>query len=195
MPLDTATVDRLAAMLRAGATNREAALTLSLDKSTPARYRAILGIGPAPARPAVNRSPLTVEQKFATFTEPLDGDHLAWTGRRTRSNGTPTFTHRERTYTARSVAFRAATGRDPEGYVTTECEVPECVAPAHVADEPTRTRLRAQLAAVLGTATDLVECNRGHATAQHRRYTPDGAPYCGTCHTDMKRARLAAEAA
>ncbi|MEU0037219.1 hypothetical protein [Streptomyces sp. NPDC006333] len=195
MPLDTATVDRLAAMLREGATNKAAALALGLGRDTPARYRAALGIGPAPKGPAYNRSPLTIEQKFMTFTQPLDGGHLAWTGRRTRSNGTPTFTHRERTYTARSIAFRAAAGRDPDGYVTAECEFPECVAPAHVADEPARTRLRAQLAAVLGTATDLVECNRGHSTAQHRRYTPDGAPYCGTCHTEMKRARLAAEAA
>ncbi|MEU9141683.1 hypothetical protein AB0D33_38085 [Streptomyces sp. NPDC048404] len=193
MPLDTATVDRLAAMLRDGATNRAAALALRIDRETAARYRSALGIAPAPIGPAVNRSPLTIEQKFATYTQALDGGHLVWTGRHTR-NGTPVFTHRERTYTARSIAFRVATGRAPEGYVTTECENPECVAPAHVADEPGRTKLRAQLAAVLGTATALVECNRGHATAQHRRYLPDGHPYCAKCSAENKQRRDSAPA-
>ncbi|MFI5993137.1 hypothetical protein ACIBAC_15045 [Streptomyces sp. NPDC051362] len=194
MPLDPATVDRLAVLFTEGATNKAAALALRIDKQTAGRYRATLGFGPAPKRPAPNRSALTVEQKFMSYTEPAEGEHLIWTGRHHRAHGTPVFTHHERTYTARSVAFRIATGRAPEGYVTTECENPECVAPAHVEDEPGRTRVRAQLAAVIGTATALTECSRGHATATHRRYTPGGAPYCGTCHADMKRAR-AAEAA
>jgi hypothetical protein len=195
MPLSTATVDHLAAMFREGATNKEAVLALGIDKQTAARYRTRLGFGPAPKRPAPNRSPLTVEQKFMTYTRPVEGGHLEWTGRRTRSNGTPMFTHHERSYTARSIAFRVATGRAPEGYVTAECENPECVAPAHVEDEPGRTHVRAQLAAVIGTATPLVECNRGHATATHRRYSPDGAPYCAACVAEVKRARAAAEAA
>jgi hypothetical protein len=195
MPLSSATVDRLAAMFREGATNNDAVRALGIDKQTAARYRTALGIGPAPKRPAPNRSPLTIEQKFMTHTRPVEGGHLEWTGRRTRSNGTPMFTHHERTYTARSIAFRVATGRAPEGYVTAECENPECVAPSHVEDEPGRTHARAQLAAVIGTATLLTECGRGHDTATHRRYTPGGAPYCGTCHAEAKRARLAAEAA
>ncbi|MEU7340574.1 hypothetical protein [Streptomyces sp. NPDC007074] len=195
MPLDSSTVDRLADLFREGATNRAAALALGVDRETAGRYRNALGFGPAPKRPAYNRSTLTIEQKFMTHTQPVEGGHLEWTGRRTRSNGTPTFTHRERTYTARSIAFRIATGRAPQGYVTTECENPECVAPAHVEDEPGRTRVRAQLAAVNGTVSRITECGRGHDMATHRRYTPDGHPYCGTCHTQTKRARLAAEAA
>jgi hypothetical protein len=195
MPLDLATVDRLAALLREGATNKAASLALGIDKTTAARYRATLEIGPAPKRPSPARSPLTVEEKFLTYTQPIEGGHMKWTGRRTKVNGTPTFTHHERTYTARSISFRAATGRAPDGYVTAECDYEDCVAPGHMEDEPGRTRIRAQLAAVLGTATPLAECNRGHDTATHRRYTPGGAPYCGTCHTEAKRARLAAEAA
>jgi hypothetical protein len=195
MPLNAATVDRLADLFHQGATNRAAALALGINKETAARYRASLGIGPAPKRPAPNRSTLTVEEKFATYTRPVEGGHLEWAGRHHSANGTPVFTHREQTYTARSIAFRVASGRAPEGYVTAECENPECVAPAHVEDEPGRTRVRAQLAAVLGIATTLTECTRGHDTATHRRYDREGRAYCGTCHADAKRARLADEAA
>jgi hypothetical protein len=192
MSLDLATADRLAAMLRKGATNRAAALALGIDKSTAARYRATLELPPAPPRPAPNRSPLTVEEKWATYTQPAEGGHLEWTGRLHKANGTPVFTHHEKTYTARSIAFRVANGHTPDGYVTPECDYPGCVTPAHMADEPGRTRLRAQLAAVVGLATPLAECGRGHDTATHRRYTPNGHPYCGTCHADAKHARKTA---
>ncbi|MFH9430266.1 hypothetical protein ACH4JZ_18485 [Streptomyces sp. NPDC017615] len=194
MPLTTATADALAEMLRQGATNIEAAHALGIDKGTAARHRAVLGIGPATKRPAHNRSTLTVEEKFATYTQPLDNGHMAWTGRLHKTAGTPVFTHREKTFTARSIAFRVATGRKPDGNVIPECDWSECVAPGHVQDEPGRTRLRSQLAAVVGTATPLVECNRGHSTAEHRRYTPNGHPYCGTCHALMKQARTGARA-
>ncbi|MGD6762073.1 hypothetical protein ACOKM5_24370 [Streptomyces sp. BH097] len=192
--LSSTTRDQLAAMLRDGATNRDAARTLGIDKSTAARYRAALGIGPAPKRPAYNRSPLTVEEKFLTYTRPVDGGHMEWTGRHTSSNGTPVFTHRERTYTARSIGFRVAAGRAPEGYVTAECGYEGCVAPDHLADEPGRNRVRAQLGALLGRKTYITECTRGHDVNEHRRYSPNGAPYCATCHQLTKRARLEAAA-
>ncbi|NEC29557.1 hypothetical protein G3I20_23965 [Streptomyces sp. SID8111] len=193
MPLDQETADRLATLLTQGATNRAAAAALSIDRGTAARYRASLGIGPAPKRPAPNRSPLTVEQKAMTLMRPAKGGHMSWAGRRTKSNGTATFTHHERTYTARSIAFRIAKGRDPVGYVTAECDQPEwCVAPDHMEDEPGRKAARAALAIVTGRATTLAECNRGHATAQHRKYLPDGSPYCGTCHAENKQARRVA---
>lgn len=193
MPLDTATVDRLAELFAQGATNNDAARALSVNKSTAARYRAQLGFGPAPKRPSPCRSTLTLEQKVTTLMRPMAGEHMEWTGRRTKSNGTPVFTHRERTYTARSIAFRAHNGRAPEGYVTAECDEPDwCVAPAHMEDEPGRTRARQALAIITGRATPLVECARGHATAEHRRYLPDGSPYCGACHAEAKAARRAA---
>ncbi|MGC0427644.1 hypothetical protein RKD32_003999 [Streptomyces sp. SAI-195] len=193
MPLDTTTVQTLAELFAQGATNNDAVRALGIDKSTAARYRTRLGFGPAPKRPAPNRSTLTVEQKVMTFMRSVEGGHMEWAGRRTKNTGTPVFTHHERTYTARSIAFRAHTGRDPEGYVTAECDQPEwCVAPAHLEDEPGRTRARAALAVITGRATSLVECNRGHATAEHRRYLPDGAPYCGACHAEAKHARQAA---
>ncbi|MGW7197251.1 hypothetical protein [Streptomyces chryseus] len=139
----------------------------------------------------MNRQTLTVEEKWATFTRPVDGGHLEWTGRRTKVGRTPVFTYRERTITARPVAFRLRTGRAPVGYVKAECEHPGCVAPEHLDDEQGRTQTRAMLAAVQGRATYITECTRGHDLT-HRRYTPDGRAYCATCHQSAKRKRVAA---
>ncbi|MFF1686050.1 hypothetical protein [Streptomyces sp. NPDC058254] len=187
--LDDTTRDRLAAMLRDGATNRTAARTLGIDKATAARYRTALGLPPATPPPPRNRSDLTVEEKFATYLRPVEDGHAEWTGRRAKSNGTPTFSHHSQTYTARSIGFRIRTGRDPVGYVTTECDRKNCVAPDHLADEPGRIERRAQLAEESGRPTQIVECGRGHDVATHRRYTPGGNAYCGTCHTITKQAR------
>ncbi|MFF9284838.1 hypothetical protein [Streptomyces griseosporeus] len=192
MPLSAETVAQITDLLAQGATNRAIAAATGINKSTAAQYRARLGYGPAPKRPSPTRSTLTVEEKCLTYVRPVEGGHMEWTGRRTKANGTPVFTHHERTYTARSIAFRVAKGRDPEGYVTAECDYKECVAPDHLEDEPGRRRIRAQLAAVLGRATALTECTRGHATADHRKYLPDGSPYCGACAAQGKRARQAA---
>lgn len=187
--LDDTTRDRLAAMLRDGATNRDAARTLGIDKATAARYRTALGLPPATPPPPRNRSDLTVEAKFASFLRPVEDGHAEWTGRLTKSNATPVFTHRERTYSARQIGFRARTGRDPVGYVMTECDRKGCVAPEHLADEPERIERRARLAKESGRPSVITECGRGHDVATHRRYTPDGQPYCGTCHALTRQAR------
>lgn len=187
MLLDTTTRARLAAMMRDGATNRAVADALGIGKDTAARHRAALGLPPAP--PPVRRSPLTIEQKFTARTRPVGG-HLAWAGR--VRDGMPVLTHHERAYTARPIAFRIRTGRDPIGYVTAECDYPGCVAPQCVEDEPGRIRHRAALAEILGRRSTLTECTRGHDTAEHRRYDRTGRAYCGTCHTLTKQARTAA---
>lgn len=192
MPLPPDTVDRIAALLAQGATNRAIAAELGIDKDTAARYRTHLRFGPAPKRPHPTRSTLTVEEKWATFTRPVEGGHVEWTGRRRTDSGTMVFTHHSREYTARSIAFRVRTGRAAVGTVTAECEHPECVAPEHVEDEPGRVRSRAQYAAVIGIRSDLTECTRGHDTAEHRRYDRDGRPYCGTCHAERASIRKAA---
>ncbi|MFB7461686.1 hypothetical protein, partial [Streptomyces sp. NPDC056188] len=151
-------------------------------------WRRRLRMPPAPKQPHVNRSTLTVEQKWRTYARPAEGGHMEWTGRRRGDTGTMVFTHHSREHTARSIAYRIRTGRDPEGRVTAECDYPGCVAPACVEDDPGRTRSRGQLAAVLGTASPLTECNRGHATTDHRRYDRDGRPYCRACHLDRQAA-------
>lgn len=172
-------------MLRSGAANHVIASELGLDKATPARYRAALGMPLMPRVP--NRCTLTLDEKFHQFVRSVDGGHMEWTGRRTKSSQTPVFTFEGRSITARTAAFRLAYDRAPEGYVTAECDHEGCVAPEHVADEPGRTLLRSQLAALTGQESPLTQCARGHAAAQHRRYLPNGGPYCGTCQ-DMSNA-------
>lgn len=174
-------------MLRDGATNRAVARAIGVDRDTAARYRAILGMPAAPQPEPKNRCTLSLDEKFRQFTRPVAGGHLEWAGRRTKSNGTPVFTFEGRCITARTAAFRLAHGRDPQGYVTAECDHEGCVAPDHVEDAPGRTRLRAQLAALTGQESPLTECSRGHAAAEHRRYLPNGSPYCGACQ-DMTKA-------
>lgn len=191
MPLAPATVDRLAAMMRAGATNRAVALALGISKDTAGRYRTALGLPPAPVE---RRSPIPIEQKFRDRTRPVPGTpHLAWTGR-TR-DGVPVITHHGASVTARPIAFRIRTGRAPVGYVTVECDYPGCVAPDCVEDEPGRIHHRAALAEIQGRRSTLTECSRGHDTATHRRYDRTGRAYCGKCHTLAKQAREAGQVA
>jgi hypothetical protein len=194
MPISDAIRSRIVELLKEGATNRAIARELNVDKSTPAHYRRLLGIAPATRTLPRNRSPLTIEQKWATYTRPAEGDggHLEWTGRRTKVGATPVMTYRERTHTARIVAFRIRHGRDPIGYVKPECGRPDCVAPDHLEDEQGRNRVRSQFGALLGRTPRITECTRGHAVATHRRYASDGTSYCGTCHEDANRARRAA---
>ncbi|MFF5790219.1 helix-turn-helix domain-containing protein [Streptomyces sp. NPDC012693] len=192
-PLSAPLRKQLAALLDAGASNRAIARELGIDRNTAARYRTSLGVPVAPTPEPANRCTLTPAQKFAQFVRPLDGGHLEWTGRRTSSSGTPVLTINGRTVTARSTGYRIAhNDRAPKGYVTAECDYEGCVAPEHLQDEPGRTRLRAQLAALTGQESHLTECARGHAAAEHRRYGPDGFPYCGTCQNENKRAQRAA---
>ncbi|MET7759767.1 helix-turn-helix domain-containing protein [Streptomyces sp. NPDC005389] len=184
-------VEQIVARLRKGLTNSAIAAEVGVHKGTPARYRSALGIPAAPPPPRPRHTD-SVEERFYSFTRLLDGGHMEWTGRRVKVGRTPVFSYNSRTLTARSVAFRIARGRDPQGYVTAECEFEGCVAPAHVADEPSRTQLRSQLASLMGRDLSLTECGRGHATAEHRRYYPDGAPYCGACYALTHNARRAA---
>ncbi|MFJ3867879.1 hypothetical protein [Streptomyces nigra] len=191
MQLTTATLDRLAALLAEGATNKAIAAELGIGKDTAARYRARLGYGPAP-QPR-RRSPLTLERKWEQYARPVEGGHVEWTGRHRADTGTMVFTHHAREHTARSVAFLIGKGRPPRGQVTAECDAAEwCVAPAHVEDTPGRTKLREALAIVQGTASTLTECTRGHDATTHRRYDRAGRAYCGTCHAETAAARKAA---
>ncbi|MEH0470854.1 hypothetical protein QA943_18700 [Streptomyces sp. B21-097] len=189
--LATEAVDRLAELFHQGATNAAAARALGISKTTAGDWRRRLDIAPAPQQPAANRSPLTLEQKWAQHARPVEGGHFQWTGRHRADTGTRVFTHHAREYTARATAFVIGNGRPPRGKVTAECDAPEwCVSPAHVEDTPGRTKLREALAIVQGTASPLTECTRGHAAADHRRYDRDGRPYCGACHaiTDARKA-------
>jgi hypothetical protein len=151
MPTITAAArSRLIALLEEGATNRAIAAELRLDKETPARYRRLLGIAPATRTPPPNKSSLTIEQKWATYTRPAAGRHIEWHGTYNTA-GVPTFTHRGRPTSARVVAFQIRTGRAPVGYVKTECDHPGCVAPRCVDDRLGRENTARLLAELGGT--------------------------------------------
>ncbi|MYR46631.1 helix-turn-helix domain-containing protein [Streptomyces sp. SID5910] len=192
-PLTPATRARIAELLAQGATNKAIRRELGVDKTTAARYRARLGYGPAKQPTPANKSPLTLTEKWHTLARPVEGGHMEWTGRHRLNSGTMVLTHHGREYTARAVAFRIRTGRDPIGRVTAECDRPGCVAPQCVEDDPGRARHRAQFAALVGRATLLTECTAGHPTAVHRRYDRDGRPYCAACHA-LRDARRRATA-
>ncbi|MGW9385374.1 helix-turn-helix domain-containing protein [Streptomyces globisporus] len=178
--------------LESGATDRAVAAACGIDRGTAARYRRGLSIPPAPRPAPPNRSTLTVEEKWRTFVTPADErGHMTWTGR-LASGTTPVMTHAGRTITARPVAYRMHTGRDPVGYVRPGCGQPNCVAPEHLEDEQDRRRERADLGVMLGRRTRITECRQGHPVATHRKYLADGTGYCGTCHQEAKQARQAA---
>ena len=107
-----------------------------------AQVRADLGL------PPTSKSLLTLEEKWATYTRPLDGGHLEWTGPRSHY-GTPLFRHGGTRHQAAVVAFRQVHSREPVGYVKAGCGSTHCVAPAHVEDQV----IRAQYAAIFGAAS------------------------------------------
>jgi hypothetical protein len=174
---------QITALLREGLSNTAIARELRCDRHAVSPIRKALGL------PDIPRQPLTLEQKWETFTRPLPGGHVEWTGERQKTSGTPIVRYREQAYTAARVAFRISTGREPSGYTYADCGLKHCVAPGHVEDEPMRTRNREQLRYLGGGPEHKTHCVRGHDLAIHVRYEPDGIAYCSACKTDDKRSR------
>jgi hypothetical protein len=94
---------------------------------------------PAAARRA-KRRPATLKEAFDRHAMPVDGGHVCWTG--PTSHATPTVWSEGAIYSAYRTAFRLHHGREPEGTVTSACDVPLCVAGAHVEDRPMRQQKR-----------------------------------------------------
>ena len=130
----------------------------------------------------------TLEAAWAARARETDSGHMEWTGERGTSAGTPVMRYREQAYTARAIAFRLRTGRDPIGYVTAECGHNGCVAPAHVEDTPGRARVREQYRYLTGITRRAATCRRGHDQAIHGRYDNRGHAYCNTCITERRAA-------
>ncbi|WP_432138952.1 hypothetical protein [Streptomyces sp. bgisy154] len=129
-------------LLAEGHSDREIGRRLHTSTKRVGRIRTEVG-APRPTR----TSPLTLTQKWATFTQPTPGGHLAWTGY-LREGTCPVLKHHGENHTARKVAFQIAAGREPEGRVLAGCGWQPCVAPAHMED----ARMRAQYAAIFGAA-------------------------------------------
>ncbi|MBC9729909.1 hypothetical protein H8R17_35760 [Streptomyces sp. TRM68367] len=169
------------ALLREGLGNSEIARRLKADRAAVRRIREEHNI------PAPPQQPLSLEEKWAANVKQLEGGHLEWTGPRGTSSGTPILRYRDDAYSPAALAFSMRTGREPAGQVYADCGVKHCVAPAHVLDEPERTRVREQLRRTLGMPDREPFCGRGHDQETEGRFQPDGVAYCNACVTENKR--------
>jgi hypothetical protein len=171
-------------LIRDGLSNAAIARQLRCDSHRVGRIRHELGLPNLPAQP------LTLEEKWAARTVPVDGGHLRWTGERPTASGTPVLRYKGRTFTAAAIAFRIRTGRDPVGHAIADCGYPRCVAPDHVEDTPGRERTRGQLRAITGRRERPAQCRHGHDQAVHGSFEADGRSYCKACK-DSQRTRAA----
>ncbi|MEU9033822.1 hypothetical protein AB0D45_02740 [Streptomyces sp. NPDC048352] len=165
--------------------NNQIALELKVDRAAIRRIRGEAGITYMPPKHS------SAEEKWAGLVRQVEGGHLEWLGERAGGSGTPVMRFREKSVSPAGIAFTKRTGRPPVGQVRAECEFRHCVAPAHVDDEPGRLRVREQLRAITGAPERPKVCRYGHDQAAHGRLEPDGAPYCGVCKRDQKRAHRA----
>lgn len=172
-----ATVDQIVAALRAGRSVNQVARELRVDRARVRRIRNAHGI---PAFVPVEQT-RTLEEKWATYTRPLNGGHLEWTGERGAASGTPVLRYKDAYHSPASIAFRIRHGRDAEGYAIADCEVQHCIAPDHVEDEAGRKRNREQLRYLTGGQERKPFCAHGHDQAEHGSYGPNGVAYCREC--------------
>ncbi|MFD8820810.1 hypothetical protein ACFV1C_00325 [Streptomyces sp. NPDC059605] len=163
------------------ASNTKIAKELGVDKAAVSRIRRETGIT---VRPAFT----TAEEKWTTLVREVDGGHLEWLGERASRSGTPVMRFQEKYVSPAGLAFTKRTGRPPVGRVQAECEHRNCVAPAHVDDEPGRRAVRAQLRAIKGTPAPAGTCPHGHDQVEHGKFEPDGTTYCGMCKREQRRA-------
>jgi hypothetical protein len=123
------------ALLAEGHSDRYIGRTLNTATKRVRKIRAELGLPKSERKPA-----LTPQQKWATFTHPIDGGHLAWTG--PRRDGTPVLKCSGQDYSARRISFQLAHDREPVGRLKAGCDWPPCVAPQHVEDQVMRQQYR-----------------------------------------------------
>jgi hypothetical protein len=128
----------VAELLRAGLSNLAIARQLNVDaKATVAPARAALGL--PKAKPGY-KGAATAEDLFWRRAKPTDDGHMEWTG--FTSAGTPCLRYGGRNQTAYRVAYRIATGREPEGQALPSCGREHCVKPGHHEDRNDRAERR-----------------------------------------------------
>lgn len=170
-----ATSEQITLLLNQGLSNTAIAARLHCDRHRVGDIRRALDMANVP------KQPLTLEEKWATLTRPVDGGHLEWLGERGKLSGTPVMRYREQSHSPAGIAFRIQHGREATGYAYAECGLRHCVAPAHVDDETTRTQTREQLRYLTGGRPRKPECRHGHDQSVHGRYETDGRAYCEEC--------------
>lgn len=128
----------VAELLKAGHSDRAIARQLCVDYKAVAAARAALNLPKAKSGP---KAASTAEDLFWRRVKPTDDGHMEWIGYRTK-DGTPGLRHGGTFYTANRLAYRMATGRDPEGYALPSCGRDNCVKPGHHADRADRAEAR-----------------------------------------------------
>ncbi|MCC9307718.1 hypothetical protein LN042_11520 [Kitasatospora sp. RB6PN24] len=177
---------RVRELAAAGRSTAAIARELGMDRRSVREVRATAGI---PALPGGTVQHLTVEEKWAERTRPVDGGHLEWTGEHsTGPSRTPVMRHSGQTYTAGRIAYRIQHGTDPTGHAKPDCGHHRCVAPAHQYDTATRQpvyeprvhydSIEAKLAALTETTDDGHVRWTGPTTASGQRVLSFG----GTNH-------------
>lgn len=177
-----ATRDQITALLRQRLSDSAIARHLHCDRHRVTGIRRSLGL------PKLPPQPLTLEEKWRSYTRAVDGGHVEWTGERNNQTGTPVMRYRQKAISPAAVAFRIQHGRDPEGYAIADCGKQHCVAPAHVEDTTARTKGREQLRYLTGGAERPAQCRHGHDQQVHGLYERNGTAYCGKCKRLAKAA-------
>ncbi|MFF9205112.1 hypothetical protein ACF1AE_25490 [Streptomyces sp. NPDC014986] len=128
----------IAELLHAGHSDRAIARQLHVDAKTVSAARAALAL---PKAKSGYKAAATPEDLFWRRVKPLDDGHMEWAGSR-NSSGLPSLRHGGRNLSAYRIAYRIATGREPEGHVKPGCGRAGCVAPACQTDRATRAEDR-----------------------------------------------------
>ncbi|WP_079153810.1 hypothetical protein [Streptomyces malaysiensis] len=177
-----ATRDQIIELLHQGLSNTAVSRRLRCDRHRVGDIRRELRLANVPPQL------LTLEEKWAANTRPVEGGHLEWTGERQSTSGTPVLRYWPKTYSPAGIAFRIKHGREPKGYTYADCGYQHCVAPDHVDDEPGRARTREQLRYLNGGRERKERCIHDHDQAEHGRYETDGRAYCEACKRERRTA-------
>ncbi|PWG08761.1 hypothetical protein DF268_35920 [Streptomyces sp. V2] len=122
----------IADLLLEGATTAQVRARIRASNSTIVAVRHALGL----ATRRRGRTPGTVAQALARYTQDQPDGHTHWTG--PRCDGQPQLWAQGRYHSVRRVLFAAHHGRAPDGWLRVTCDQPACIAGAHLSDRRIR---------------------------------------------------------
>lgn len=134
---------------------------LRIRRQVHRRKRAVVAPVKAVKRePAPKPKKRTLQSLFADKTAPLDGGHLAWTGK-------PQTWFQGQVYTPKQLCFAAEHGYRAKVRLRAGCGVDECVLPAHLVTVPA-----------------VAECGTRSGYQRHVRERTEICPPCRQANTD-----------